>query len=79
LFKKFVLAIVDVYISREGALVAVQSRVVVRRDVKRHITLGSQVFHAFRFYHILKNLLNPAGLKPEHFSLPNMDLEGIKF
>jgi len=48
LFIEFVLVIVDVYDSREEALVAIQGRVVVSgRDVKLHITVGSQVFHAF--------------------------------
>jgi hypothetical protein len=48
LFIEFVLVIVDVYISREGTLIAVQGRVVVsRRDVKLHTAVGSQIFHAF--------------------------------
>lgn len=38
----------DVYNSREGALVAIQGRVVVSgRGVKLHTTVGSLVFHAF--------------------------------
>jgi len=42
------LVIVDVYNSREGALVAIQGRVVVSgRGVKLHTTVGSLVFHAF--------------------------------
>lgn len=48
MFVEFVLVIVDVYNSREGALVAVQGSVVVSgRDVKLCTTVGSQVFHAF--------------------------------
>jgi hypothetical protein len=43
-----VLAMVKVYISREGALVALQGRVLVsRRDVKIPTTVGSDVFHTF--------------------------------
>jgi hypothetical protein len=48
LFIEFVSIIVDVYNSREGALVAVQGGVVVSgRYVKLHTTVGNQVFHAF--------------------------------
>ena len=38
----------DVYNSRDGALVTIQGRVMVSgRDVKFHTTVGSPVFHAF--------------------------------
>jgi hypothetical protein len=64
LFVEFVLVIVDVYNSREGALVAVQGRVVVsRRDVKLHTRVGVRYSMHSWFYHILENLLDPAGLK----------------